>query len=92
MTTNVQIDLEQLLTFIAALKSFNANLQNEWGKTKARWRALQDSWRDPECDKFLEAGGWQQVINQMDRYLASSDEYVRNLERKAEPLKHYRGW
>ncbi len=92
MAGQVQIDLDQLIAFIGALKSFNSKLSGDWGTLKGRWQGLADTWRDPECYKFLDAGGWQGVINSMEQYLNSADQYVRHLEQKAEPLKQYRGY
>lgn len=91
MAGQVQIDLDELMAFIGALKSFNSKLGGDWGQLKGRWSSLHNSWRDPECDKFLNAGGWQEVINSMERYLSSADNYVHHLEQKAEPLRQYRG-
>lgn len=91
MAGQVQIDLDELIAFISALKSFNSKLNGDWGQLKGRWSSLRDTWRDPECDRFLDAGGWQQVIQSMEHYLVQGDQYISYLERKAEPLRQYRG-
>jgi len=92
MAGQVQIDLDELMTFISVLRAFNGKLNGDWGQLKGRWNSLHDTWRDPECDKFLEAGGWQQVIQSMERYLSECDQYVNHLQQKAEPLRQYRGY
>ncbi len=89
--SQVQINLDELEAFIRALRVFDANLSSNWAQLKARWLSLRDAWRDPKCAQFLDAGGWQQVINSIERYLNEAEQYVRYLEQKAAPLRQYSG-
>lgn len=91
MSSQVQIDLDELVTFINALKTFNAALDANWETTKARWQSLLHTWQDPECANFLDAVGWLNVQLKMQKYLDNMSSYVFWLEQHAQPLMTYRG-
>ncbi len=90
MSNPIQIDLDELKTFIVTLKTFNGNYAANWEQTKARWQYLLHTWNDPECAKFLDAVGWAQVQLEMERYLDQMKSYVSWLEQRATPLMAYR--
>ncbi len=89
MAAKVQIDFDELVAFISALKSFNSKLHGDWGRLKNRWNSLRNTWRDKECEEFLDSAGWREVIRNLESYLQSSDTYVHYLQKKAEPLRHF---
>ena len=89
MSSMIDIDLEALEYFISTLQSFNGELETKWGTLKSRWQASSDSWRDVKKDQFTGAVGWDEVINTMEGYLATSEQYTGFLKRLHEHGKAF---
>lgn len=80
----INVDVESLRIFIAALRKFNGDLEAGWGQLDSRWRALSDTWNDQKIAEFTDAVGWEDVRRRMRGYLDLSDTYLHFLQRLEE--------
>lgn len=90
MSQNININLDDLESFIGVLQQFNRDLETNWSRLKARWVETSDSWRDVKKDQFTNAVGWDEVIRTMEAYQATSDSHVDFLKRLYERGDAYR--
>ncbi len=81
------VDPVELRRFAHGLKHFNKELQHQLAVLNGQFAALHDTWRDQEHEKF--AREFQQTVQVLLHFIASSDEHVPFLLRKAERIDEY---
>lgn len=85
----LDIDVEALESFIAALRQFNNDLESNWAHLNDRWMQSSESWRDVKKDQFTGAVGWDEVIRMMQGYLQTSEQYTNFLQRLDERARNF---
>jgi hypothetical protein len=70
-------DPDALSAFISTLVSFNSDLQARASNLNGTWSELLTAWRDPQAQRFTAA--WNEAYPIIERYLASSEDYVNYL-------------
>lgn len=73
-------DPDILRQFIGTLQTFNSELESRSRNLSGHWAALQEVWRDQQCDRF--AGEWETTVQAIERYLRGSADYVTHLQTK----------
>lgn len=87
--SGVVADPQEIRKFQSNLKQFNRQLETITRKLKGQLRTLGTTWRDSEYRKFEQ--DMNEVFKAFNRYLDQSEEYLRHLNKKAEPLERYKG-
>ena len=80
---------QEIRNFQAALRQFNSEMSSATSRIHAQLQSLGTSWRDQEYSRFSQE--LEEVLRTFDRYLQSSDGYIRHLDMKAAPLEGYLG-
>lgn len=80
-------DPAELRRFAHNLKRFCAELQAAIGGLHGQYVALGDTWRDQEYERFKQE--FEQTLQQHDRLVELSGEFVPFLLRKAERIEEY---
>ena len=80
-------DPAELRRFAHNLKRFCAELQSALAGLHGQFVALGDSWRDQEYERFKQE--FEQALQQHDRLVEVSGEFVPFLLRKAERIEEY---
>jgi len=81
------MDPEQVRRFAEELNRFNADLQNRMGSLSARFKALGDTWKDQEHDKFQEE--FLQTMKTLKKFADASARFSPYLLRKAQRIEEY---
>jgi uncharacterized protein YukE len=81
------VDPAELRRFAGNLKRFNAELQHHLAVLHGQMVALGDTWRDQEHVKFVQE--FEQSMQLLERFVASNEEHVTYLQRKAERAEDY---
>ena len=81
------VDPIELRRFSSNLKRFNAEMQIGLASLHGQLVSLGDTWRDQEQEKFR--GEFEQSLNNHERFLEVSDEFIKFLLRKAERIEEY---
>ena len=87
--SGVIADPKEIRRFQSGLRQFNQQLDSITRKVKGQLRTLSTTWRDSEYRKFEQE--MNEVLNAFNRYLRQSEQYLRHLDKKAEPLERYKG-
>ncbi len=82
-----QVDPAELRRFARDLKRFSTELEGLMTGLHARMMGLEKTWRDQEQRKFAEE--LSQTMKTLGRFVASSDEHVSFLVRKAGLIEEY---
>ena len=82
-------DPKNIRDFQKQLSQFSREMQILTRKLKGQLRTLNTTWRDAEYQKFEQQ--INEVLNAFGRYTQQSEEYIRYLDRKAEPLERFLG-
>ncbi|MGB0581284.1 MAG: WXG100 family type VII secretion target [Limisphaerales bacterium] len=83
------MDPEQVRRFAEELNRFNTDLQNQMGSITARFKALGDTWKDQEHEKF--ADEFIQTMKTLKKFAESSNRFTPYLMRKAQRIEEYLG-
>jgi uncharacterized protein YukE len=81
------VDPADLRRFAHSLKHFNTELGHQLAVLQGQFGALGDTWRDQEHEKF--AREFVQTVQVLSQFLASANEHVPFLVRKAERIEEY---
>lgn len=81
------VDPAELRRFAQHLRRTNDDLRRNLSSTQQQLLNLGGTWRDQEHDKFVQ--DFEQQVQQMNGFMAATDEYVRFLLRKAERAEEY---
>ena len=81
------VDPAELRRFAQHLSRFNRELEQMMSALGARAGQMAQTWRDQEHRKFAEE--MDETMRVLQRFLKSSDEHVRFLNRKAEQAEQY---
>ena len=85
----VNADPKNIRDFQRQLNQFNRELEMISRKLKNNLRTLNEGWKDSEFRKFeLQMND---VLRAIDHHMQQSNDYVRYLDKKAEPLERYLG-
>ena len=81
------VDPAELRRFAHQLKQFNEELRDRITVLHGQVVGLNDSWRDQEHARFAQA--FEETMHVVEAFLASADEHVPFLLRKAEKVEQY---
>ena len=81
------IDPEELQRFAQNLKQFNEQLKQSSSRLNAQFTQLGSTWQDQEHQKFSKE--YQDTMKVIARFLASSDQYIPFLLKKAQRARDY---
>lgn len=81
------VDPAELRRFAHQLKSFNEDLRERVTVLHGLIVGLGDSWRDQEHERFVQ--DFEQTMHVIEAFLASADDHVPFLLRKAEKVEQY---
>ena len=81
------VDPDDLHRFAVELKRFGADVQGRISRINMQFNKLGETWQDQEHAKF--AGEFQHTIRVLAKFIASSEEQVPLLLRKAESIRRY---
>ena len=81
------VDPEELRRFASELDHLNRDLGARMKQLVARFNALSDTWRDQEHRKF--ADEFEQTVRVLSRFMATSEQQIPFLLRKAERVEDY---
>jgi uncharacterized protein YukE len=87
LSDHVSASPDEIRGFARALNSSNHQLRDLLLGLNARLGQLAETWRDKEFEKF--EATFTSTVMVLNRFLDEADEYVRYLNRKAEPLEEY---
>ena len=87
--SGVHADPVEIRRFQSSLRQFNHQLEAIATRLKSQLRSLGTSWQDSEYHKFEQQ--LDEALGAFRSYLNNSEEYLRYLDKKAEPLERYRG-
>lgn len=87
--SGVIADPKNIRDFQRQLIQFNRELEMLSRKLKSNLRTLNDGWKDSEFHKF--EAQMNEVLSAINRHMQDSNEYVRYLDKKAEPLERFLG-
>jgi len=87
--SGVAADPKNIRDFQRQLSQFNRELDTITRKLKGQLRTLNTSWHDSQYQKFEQQ--MNEVLNAFNRYSQQSEQYIRYLDKKAEPLERYQG-
>lgn len=82
-------DPKSIRQFQRQLGQFNRELENISVRLKNNLNTLGNDWRDSEFEKFR--ANMDEMLRIMKRYQQQSNDYVRYLDKKAEPLERFLG-
>ncbi len=82
-------DPKSIRQFQRQLSQFNRELENISVRLKNNLNTLGNDWRDSEFEKFR--ANMDEMLRIMKRYQQQSNDYVRYLDKKAEPLERFLG-
>lgn len=81
------VDPEELRRFAQDLKRFSSGLEDAMKQLHSRMQMLGQSWRDQEHQKF--EAEFEETMRTLGRFVASSENHVPFLLRKAERAEQY---
>ncbi len=84
-----EVDPDELLRFVGALKRFNETTRTEVAGIHRQFRRLAETWKDEEQARF--ADSFEQMVRAVSRFVDESDRQVPVLTRKAEAIRDYLG-
>jgi len=87
--SGVVADPKNIRDFQRQLNQFNREIDNLTRRLKGQLRSLSTSWRDAEYRKFEQQ--MNEALTSFRRYMEQSEQYIRYLDKKAEPLERYQG-
>lgn len=83
------VDPDQLRQFARSLHRFTEELRQQAAGLQSQMNTLEQTWRDEQQRKF--ASEFEDSLRQLQRVIASSEEHVPYLMRKAEQIDAYLG-
>lgn len=87
--SKVNADPREIRRFQSNLRQFNQQLDSITKRLKGQLRTLGVAWQDSEYRKFeVEIN---EMIRALNRYSRQSEQYLRYLDKKAEPLEKFLG-
>lgn len=87
--SGVKADPKNIRDFQRQLRQFNREFETLTSRLQAQLRTLNTHWQDNEFHKFEQQ--INEVITAFKRYHQQSDQYIRYLDKKAEPLERFLG-
>ncbi|MEX0711107.1 MAG: WXG100 family type VII secretion target [Pirellulales bacterium] len=81
------VDPAELRRFAHGLKLFNSDLESRITALNGQMRALGQSWRDQEHEKF--AAEFDETMAALARFVQVSEQHIPFLLRKAERIEEY---
>ena len=81
------VDPAELRRFAFALKQFNNELRDRMAVLHGQLAGLGDSWRDQEHERFVQE--FDQTAHVLQSFIASAEQHVPFLLRKAEKVEEY---
>ncbi|MCI0380382.1 MAG: WXG100 family type VII secretion target [Gemmataceae bacterium] len=81
------VDPAEIRRFAHQLKQFNEDLRDKLAVLHGQLVGLGDSWRDQEHERFTQE--FEQTMHVLEAFMASADQHVPFLLRKAERVEEY---
>ena len=81
------VDPEELRRFAHSLKHFNNEVTHQLSSLQGQFAGLGDTWRDQEHEKFAQE--FTQTILVLSHFLATAQQHIPFLLRKAERIEEY---
>ena len=81
------VDPAELRRFAHNLKHFSNELQHHMASIQGQFSSLGDTWRDQEHEKFAQE--FTQTILVLSHFLATAQQHIPFLLRKAERIEEY---
>jgi hypothetical protein len=81
------VDPDDLHHFAIELRHFSEGVKERIGRINMQFGKLGETWQDQEHEKF--AGEFQHTIRVLTKFIASAEEQVPILLRKAESIRRY---
>lgn len=80
----VKIDSGELRDFVALLKQFNVDLENNSRRLQAQFRRLGETWQDPQYARFAQE--FERTMRNLSQFERQSDEVIPRLTKLAEHI------
>ena len=81
------VDPAEIRRFAHHLKQFSEELRDRMAVLHGQLTGLGDTWRDQEHERFTQE--FEQTANVLEAFLASAEQHVPFLLRKAEKVEEY---
>jgi uncharacterized protein YukE len=81
------VDPDELRRFAQNLKHFSGEMHHHMAVLQGQFHGLGDTWRDQEHEKFAQE--FQQTLLVLSHFVATAQQHVPFLLRKAERIEEY---